>query len=442
MSSLRAEYGEDEYRFTTEDGLVSIKMSRFRVDSRSGIKVECEVRWHGDKPGLLKSSDLSLSAGTTIKQWANECEARVGDHDWYATLTAATVMAKDRYRAGDPPRPLGDTDPSERSRWLIRPILEYGGPTVVSAAGGSMKSFLALALLLTKTTGRGKFLGIGAHGPAAPGWYLDWEADDHAHRNRSDALCKGAGIADTQAVADSVMYRREWAPLYESVDELVRYARTQKPSMIVIDSKGAALGGAPEEAEVTLRFFGAVRKLGVPCLIVDHVTNAAAEGTGAKRPIGSVYTQNLARNVFYAEKGDEQPGELMVMWKHIKSNNGPANLKLVWRLEIDMTDSDDFDRVKITPESSVTWSRSVDTEDSLRGKLRLTLTHATAKGQFLTIRELCDLTGHKEGSVRARLNEGRLDNEFANVARPGEPGRWLMASGITKTEELAAPWPE
>lgn len=442
MSSLVPSYAEDEYRFTSKDGLVAIRMGRFRVDPRAGMRAEVEVRWHGQpKPGLLKSSDLNLNASNTIKQWANELESRAPDHDWYATLTAAAYLAKERYRTGDPPIRMSEVDTAPGTRWVLRPLLEASGPTVVAAKGGSLKSLLALAAMLTVVTGRGKFLGVNAQVKGQPGLYLDWEADRHTHRNRLDALCRGAGV-DLAPAADGVFYRREYAPLHETANELVRYVRDIEPGIIVIDSKGASLSGAPEDAETTLRFFRAVRQLGVPALIVDHVTNEAADGKGAKRPFGSVYTQNIARNVWYAEKADEAPGEVTVMWKHIKSNNGAVGKRLAWRVELDMDDGNDlFERIRIEPVSPVVVSQITEGDTSLRGMLRRILTEHTAKGEFLSVRELVSLTGHSEASVRARLNEGRMDNEFLNSAKSGEAGRWLLASGISATvSELPAPF--
>lgn len=433
MSEVVGTYTEDDYTFNVDRGRADILMSRIRAEKSGDIKAEVEIRWHeAPLAGLLYHGTLNLLAQRSIKALANELTDRIDEVDWYAVLTSASYQAKRRYREGEPPVSLIDVDPSERPRWLLRPILEHEGPTVVAAPGGSVKSMLALACALTVASNRTKVLGIRPM-ESGPVLYLDWESDQYAHRNRLEAMCRANRID----IPDNIWYRREYAPVHESVDELARHVTKLGATMVVIDSKGMSLAGDPKEADVTVRLFKAVRKLGVPTLIVDHVTNEGVK-KGADRPFGSVYTQNAARNVWMAEVAEALPGEVTVVWRHTKSNNGPKGTKLAWRVEFEMEeDNDAYKEIRIKPVSPIEVARLGEgQDDSLRAQIRRLLARESGP---LTVDEIASTLGAKAPTVRARLNDGRADNEFANVAKRGHEGRWTLIERMVD-QELPSPF--
>jgi hypothetical protein len=418
--NLVAVYDEDTYRFTTDDSTVIVELARIRATRTGDIKAEIEVRWNqAPLAGLLHHGTINLLAERSVKQLANQLSDRISEHDWYGTLLAITYLAKKRYREGEPPIALDLVDPKELPRWLIKPIIEHGGPTVLAAPGGSAKSMLALALAATVATGRTRFLGLRPMRTGAV-LYLDWEADQYAHSNRLGAMCAAAEVEKPT----TLFYRREYAPLHESVDELAKHVRELKAELVVVDSKGAALAGAPEDAEGTLRFFRAIRRLAVPTLVVDHVTNEAAHGKGAKRPFGSVYTQNMARNIWMAERASGEPGETVVLCKHTKSNNGPIGTKLAWRMEF-VTDDDLYETIRCQPVNPIEVAvMPTDDSMSLRDKIARIL---ETDGKPMTVVDLATLTGAGQSAVRARLNEGKMDGSFVNVSQ-GPTGKWMLTS--------------
>lgn len=420
MSEVVGRYDEDEYSFLIDGGRADILMTRIRTDRSGDIKAELVIRWH-EKPlaGLLYHGSLNLLAPRSVKTLANELTERNSDMDWWGVLTSVTHQATQRYREGEPPIKLHEVDTGERPRWLIRPIVEHGGPTVIAAPGGTAKSMMALALALTVASGRAKVLGLRPL-ETGPVLYLDWEADKYDQSNRLEAMCAAAKIE----VPDNIWFRREYAPVHESVDELARWVRELGATFIVVDSKGMSLASDPKEAEPTIRLFKAVRRLAVPTVIVDHVTNEAIK-KGADRPFGSVYTQNAARNVWMAETAETLPGETTIVWKHTKSNNGPKGTRLAWRLEFEMEEEHDtYKEIRIKPVSPIEVAQLGEgQDDSLRAQIRRLL--AREHGP-LTVAEIATTLDAKLATVRARLNDGRADNEFANVAKLGGEGRWTL----------------
>jgi hypothetical protein len=413
-------------------------MTRIRAGKDGAIQVEAEVRYHREPfAGLLHHGTLNILAERTVKTLANQLASRIDDFDWYKFLMAVTYMAKERYRIGEPPVALVEVEAGARPRWLVKPIVEFEGPTVVAAPGGSNKSMLSLAIAATVATGRGKFLGLNAR-KQMPVLYLDWEADQWSHKDRLTAMCAANGIE----FPDQLYYRREYAPLVESADELAKHVAQLAAGMVVIDSKGAALGGAPEEAEGTLRFFRGIRKLRVPALIVDHLPNSDKDGKRPKRPFGSVYTQNMARNVWIAEIVDQGDADSTVLWRHTKSNNGPATGKLAWRLDYTMDgEQEHYETIaihQINPRS-VTDLAVVIEKMTLREQITH---HLTESKSPLSIDELANLTGASNAVLRARLNEGRDRNFYVNVGKGGA-GQWMLASRYRQEaigEELPSPF--
>ena len=414
--SIVARYTEDTYYFHTEDSATSITLDRVRSDRNGAIRAETEVRWNiKPKDGLLKHGDLNLLADRTIQTWATELGNRI-PYDWYKVLTAVTKLAKDRYRAGDPPTVLADVDPTDRPPWFVNPFLQHGGPTVIAADGGTGKSLFALAFAAMVASGHSKLLNVTA--PATvPVLYLDWETDRYMHRDRLGALASAANID----LPRGIHYRREYAPLSESVTELAKYVNSLGVGFVVVDSKGAALGGAPEDAESTIRLFRACRQLGVPALIVDHITNEAADRGGAKRPFGSRYTRNLARNVWMMSKASDQPGQITVVMELTKSNDGPEGIRRAWRVFIEKDDDGRYKRIEFR-HTDPTAVQVLDPEkqpnvEKVEAALR-------AAAQPLTVKEIMAMVpGMSEQTVRNQFTD--FPERFEQVG-DSLPKRWLL----------------
>ncbi len=414
MADFQADYQADCYTFTHDK--TTIEFDRVSSGRNGEIKTECKVRWN-ERPndGVIHRGSLNVLAAQTVKSFAKACADRVPEFDWQEAFVDITGRTIDRYRAGDPPILLSDVDPAERPRWLVRPILAHGNPTIIAAAGGSGKSFLALAALATACTGRGKFLGLNATGKAVPGIYIDYEADEHTHQNRLEALCKGSGVD----YPTNLFYRRERVPMHQASQELARFVAKNNIGAAVVDSKGAGMGGAPEDAEKVLEFFTAVARLQVPVLIVDHITNEMADNPGRKqRPYGSVYTQNQARQIWMAQTVEGED-DITTVWTLTKNNNGKKGAKLAWRLVFDKRSDDTYESIVCTQVSAQSVQAMEPKDMSLRERLRVAL---TVSEHPLTTAELCEKLGEPSNKLRAVLNRCY---EFVNVGS-SSGGIWRM----------------
>ena len=97
-----------------------------------------------------------------------------------------------------------------------------------------------------------------------------------------------------------------------------------KPVLVTADSLGPACGAEPESADAAIRTLNALRSITPAKLVIAHVSKVMADQRGAARPFGSVFVQNLPRNVWELRKGEDEETEniLTVGLYHRKSNLG------------------------------------------------------------------------------------------------------------------------
>lgn len=348
----------DAFRFRWPDLLLEADLGRF-AEHRDSLTAELVIATVGLDAGgaavrkLFFRTSLNLLAGETRSRLAKNLAERRPDIPWQKVLEWVCFVGVEKVREGEPTVDLRTVDPDTRPRWFLKPYVEYGGPTVLFAPGGSGKSYLAEAAAVTAASGRNVF----GFAPATPGpvLYLDWETDKYTHAARRLAVCRGAGI-DPDGV--EIHYRRMVTSLMEGLGAVLREVARLGVVFVVLDSLAAARGGEPESADVTTRLFGAVRALTVPALCIDHVTKTQVRGddTGEGRlsPFGSVMTENRARNTWSVHAAKEEGGtHLDVVLKHQKTNDGayqkPHGYRLVFESRTDAVGEERIHAVSVTP---------------------------------------------------------------------------------------------
>ncbi len=264
------------------------------------------------RQGLLHRARFNLLSTTTRSSIAKTLSGRESGLPWSEMLESAVWLAIEAYREGDPTVDLRTVDPWPQDRWLLRPYVEYGGPTVLFAEGGSKKSILALWMAL-RVALAGK-----------PVLYLDYESGKELHAQRMRALCAGMKI-DPEAMPP-VHYKRGSSSLSQSLYVVRRDIDLFQCGMVVIDSVGMAGDGPPEEAATAVGLFRSIRTIPVPCLCIHHKRKAAA-GQKAEnqrdRMFGSVYYVNFARLAWEVDAPeDEESANPVVGLVNVKSNNG------------------------------------------------------------------------------------------------------------------------
>lgn len=401
----------DGYHLTWPTG-IEAAVERL-AEHRDELTAELTIRsTRQPRPGLLHRARANLMSSQTRRTLATALERREPDLDWQAMLEQLCFLVVERYRTGEPAVDLRESGEGTGVRWLLEPFIERSGPTVLFAAGGTGKSMLALAMAVSVASGHpiiGKLAGEGG-----PVLYCDWETDQGTANERMRAISAGAGLP----TLPPVFYRRCVASLMESAPEIRREIARTKAVMVVVDSFGAARGGEPESADVTIKAMNAGRSLGVPWIAVDHVTKAL--GNDATQPFGSAFTHNLARVTWSMAKGDDEADHVIAL-KMRKSNNGRFRPTMGYRVVYESDEDGMLWSVQyhqVDPGSDPALAKSATTIQRIEGALR-------AGGR--TRKELSEDLEIPLNVVTARVYEMLKRGKLA-VKEDGSDGRVWLAS--------------
>lgn len=308
----------DGYRFVWATEQIVIEFDRLGEERSDGLKGQITVKsQRPPTPGLLHRATFNASSTQGRRSLSKFLEEREPLLDWAGMLEQVCFLSLERWREGEPLLDLRGVDAGQRPRWLLRPFIEYGGPTIIFADGGTGKSVFALALALSVASG----MPLVSDAPAmvGPVMYLDWETDEYVHNERLRAIAAGKDVDLSESAP--IYYRRESASLRQSAPSLRRKVVDAGIQLVIVDSMGAARGDDPKDAGPTIATFNAARSLGVPVVFVDHVTKDREQKPD--KPFGSVYSANLARLTWGMVKAQaEGDNRSSIVLSNHKSNNG------------------------------------------------------------------------------------------------------------------------
>jgi AAA domain/NrS-1 polymerase HBD domain len=299
-------------------------------------------------------------------------------------------------------------EPPERE-FLIEKIGPKGYPITAFGAGGVAKSFamLAAGVAVASASGVDDWLGLRVleHGHVL---YLDFELDaDEQHRRVRD-LCAGMGIMIPKRLAylsgvgitPDVAFRKA-----------VSFVDEYKAKAVIIDSMGLAMQGDMDKSKEVLAFharcINPLRRAGATPFIVDHEGKIqVGEKHKDKAPHGSAFKAWAARSVlqFQFEEYREQDSELDIRVRQTKANFGPRIEPIGVRFT--------FEEKKVSiggydlPDEELLEEESKPVKERIRAALKL---------EGGTIKQLVQITGASEGTIRNKLvelrNEGSIEDD-------------------------------
>jgi hypothetical protein len=339
----------DAYRFTwaAHSGTV-IEVDRFR-ESRGDLTAELTV-YHPTpegQSGLLHFAKLNLLSSTRSRV-AKTLRERIETIDWAGLLEQVCIMSVERYRKGEPTLDLREVAPEGRSRWLLYPYIEHGGPTILAAPGGAGKSLVAMAMSYSIASGYA-IVGELRDAPV-PVLYLDYETSSTVHSERLRALATGLENEELPPI----YYRRMTASLGESAAFVRKEIARLEVGFVVVDSLGYAGDGPPVEAATALGLFRAIRTLAVPTLAIHHQRKTPP---GVKRSgnidaiFGSVYFINSARRVWQLDSTapDENEDIKYLSLTNSKANNGRLERTHALRMTLHNNDNERLTLIQVEP---------------------------------------------------------------------------------------------
>ena len=113
------------------------------------------------------------------------------------------------------------------------------------------------------------------------------------------------------------------------MDRIRREIARHDLGYLIVDSVGLACDGPPEAAEVAIRFFGALRELGLGSFLVAHVNRSG----DTDKPFGSAFFHNSGRLTWYAKLEADLGGITTVGLFCKKANTGPKAPPIGYRIE-------------------------------------------------------------------------------------------------------------
>lgn len=416
MSKASVKVNPGGYTFTYPLDQIKIDVSRI-IDDRRSANTTAEVHVtsiNPEMPGHLHRGRVVLTGSNSKVAFAKVLSSLYNHLPWAEIIEAVSLQSLDLYRQGEPVVTVGNNPVADRPMFQVRPFLPLGQPSVFYGMGGSFKSYFAAFMGLMVQTGTGLM-----HFEVTPGnvLILDWETSAEECNERLRALCRGLGLPPTE-----LHYRYCFHPLADDVDEIQHLVGELGISLVVVDSAGAACGGDPSSAELTIRLMNALRSLRTTSLVVDHVSKNTSDGK-EPTPFGSVYKINYGRSVWEVKRAQGRSGNVIeVGLYHRKVNNGPLLQPIGFGIEFK---NDAEGRAE---EVHIYRNNVLQSNELSKGMPAITRIMDELKAGKLTVKDLAENLEMDPTTVRARLNEAakhgtvvKLGDEWALAAFEKDP---------------------
>lgn len=315
MTEHTATHTDDAHRYVWDGAepaeLVFERLTESKRDVTAEITASTSLHDIGRIYGPVR---VNLISDRSLKTFANNLTETTDIIPWVKYLSDAAHEAVNWLREGDPPEAV-DIATTYRTTWALEPFCETDGYTVIFARGGSGKSLLAATFGLSVATGT-DLVGTGPPQIEGPVLYLDWEASKDVLDWRLARLCSPLGISDPP-----IYYRREAGPLASMARAIARHIRRLGIRLLIVDSKGLAITGAPESSEGILELARALRALDTPTILIDHVSKGAIKGDDPNMAFGSQYVEAASRQA-WSVSSELATGGISLRLSNTKANNG------------------------------------------------------------------------------------------------------------------------
>ena len=360
-----------------------------------------ELRFYsvnGKDESLLHTTRVNLMATTTMNSLAKRLEKNSTDIPWTDILTFITGKTIEIARRGEPAVEIWSRENDTlEAEYLLKPLLYLNHPSVIFGDYGSLKSLIALATAyIVQLPYHDNNLGLITAKESIRCLYLDYEDDPSSFRRRWSALERGFGKG-----AMPILYRRMTGTLNDSVEQLQRIIQDKDIKLIIVDSLGPAARGNLNDPEPAIKYYAALRQLGITSLTLAH--NSKDQLTKKRTIFGSVFFTNLARSVWEC-KAEQETGEdeVVISLKHTKANLSRLHPPLGYRFSF--TDN----TINIT---------KADLRDTgLSGELPLPwrINNLLREGS-LTMKEIAEMLGKGEDTIKTTLSRMAKKGELVKL---------------------------
>jgi len=259
--------------------------------------IDVEYKLPGCPKERLSGEVVNLSNGKGRTEFANRLRERKPGIEWRNIIDAFCVQVEQREDDQEPPVWIGNLPPPINGGWLVEGLLERNQTSEIHGDGSVGKSWLALALAVSVTTGVEILPGYRPH-LRGNVLYLDYETDHDTLNARVRQIARGAGID-----SPNVLYLRMDTPFADNVERLMAICQEQSIVLVIIDSVEAAMAGSTAPGagsnEGPSKINRGLRRLGRTAFLVDHISAEQGQDKGvATKAYGSIFKRNWVRSAF------------------------------------------------------------------------------------------------------------------------------------------------
>ena len=319
---------------------------------------------------------------------------------WTTIVDKTAQMVIERHRAGEPYIEIDDS-PDESLGYRLEPLLLENEPTIIYGLGGKGKSLLTQYLAVIVAEG----VVTGSLEPEpGPVLICDYETNKRVVKSHIKRLRVGLGIE----VGSNIFYRRMGQPIASEIESIQSQVRELGVQLLIVDSAAPAVGnGGAQNDEPVLRYYSALRNLGITTLTVAHRSKNTDNG-----PFGSVFWENMARNVFRLQSEPEGKARVHLGLFNEKSND---QQRPPFGLRMDFED----DRITVTEENP---KARPEMREHLSIADQIEATMKEGRGKPWAVKDLVEETDKPDKQIRTSL--GRNKGRFAKLP----DGTWGLAA--------------
>jgi hypothetical protein len=276
----------------TTDGMIRAAFEH--VEQARSHEINADVTLWQEIPGVTIepfSARLNILSLSSRESYRRHLDDAYGKGGWTTILNRACGMVRAAWQ--NRPQSIAIDDAPERTydTYRVEPFLVSHGPTVWFGDGGAGKTTVALSV----SRQLGRVL------------YIDYEWDPAEVKDRLQMMGGGNGLRYMSGGG---------VPLADQLPGLRREIAAHGIEYLIVDSAGLACGGEPEKAEMAIRYFNALKALGIPSLTIAHVTKSGED----QRPFGSAFWHFAPRLTWNVKGNDETEDELRIGFFCRKSN--------------------------------------------------------------------------------------------------------------------------
>jgi hypothetical protein len=317
-------------RMPSSLGTVAFTFTNMEKTSRE-LNCELEVIV-GKTAGEPYTQRLNLLSGSAVTEMRRNLDLVHGkDMGWAQVLNTAIAKSRRAFLEQDRSVRLANIPDPGPPSFLIHQLLPMGVPTVWFGTGSSCKTYLALRAAISVGMGI-PFMDLPVKKQGGV-MLIDYEDTAISYKFRCLRMLIGLGKAEF-GDPDMIHWPARGIPLADQIEAVRTKVEREGITLVIVDSAAAACGGKPEDADIALRYFMALQKLGdgVTSLTIAHVS----KGSDEMRPFGSIFWENQARRtVNFSRTDDEDTDDMDVGVYFRKVNQGKKPKPMAFHVHFD-----------------------------------------------------------------------------------------------------------